>query len=225
MNDMIDKVALAIWQEREKCFPARVQRMKPDDWDRANGAWEFVRNEARAAIEAMPSAADALRYKSMFDDAVAQHDAQMERAEKAEGFLKAAEEHIARLQTALAFWLPGVNEAIEKETGGLAGDHAMLLVGFEGPVPDISWGDQMISRLKQAEADRDEARQIVRDIHWMARRYASGRHTYAPSMFNEAISKAVAGGWLTADNVSEPLLAVDPADEPATITSGGDHEI
>jgi hypothetical protein len=53
MSDLIDKVALAIWQEREKCFPARVQRMKPDDWDKANGAWDFVRNEARAAIDAM----------------------------------------------------------------------------------------------------------------------------------------------------------------------------
>lgn len=53
MTDLVDKVALAIWQEREKCFPARVQRMKPDDFDKANGAWEFARNEARAAIEAM----------------------------------------------------------------------------------------------------------------------------------------------------------------------------
>jgi hypothetical protein len=94
-----------------------------------------------------------LRYKSMFDDAVAQHNAQMERAEK-------------------------------------------------------------------AEADRDEARQIVRDIHWMARRYASGRHTYAPSMFNDAIGMAVSGGWLTADNVAEPLLADDPIDGAASITKG-----
>lgn len=76
-----------------------------------------------------------------------------------------------------------------------------------------------LERAEKAEAERDEARQIVRDIHWMARRYASGRHTYAPSMFNEAISKAVSGGWLTADNVSEPLLADDPIDGPAPTTA------
>lgn len=56
--------------------------------------------------------------------------------------------------------------------------------------------------------DRDEARQIVRDIHWMARRYADGRNTYAPSMFNQAIKKAVEGGWLQGTD-DEPLYARD----------------
>lgn len=59
-TDFVDRVALAIWQEREKCFPVRVQRMKPDDWDRANGAWEFVRNEARSAIEMMREPSNAM---------------------------------------------------------------------------------------------------------------------------------------------------------------------
>lgn len=31
---------------------------------------------------------------------------------------------------------------------------------------------------------------IVTDIYWMARRYANGRQTYAPSLYNDAIQKA-----------------------------------
>lgn len=30
-------------------------------------------------------------------------------------------------------------------------------------------------------------RSFIKDTHWMARRYADGRSTYAPSMFNEAL--------------------------------------
>lgn len=70
---------------------------------------------------------------------------------------------------------------------------------------------EQTARAVQAEAERDEARQIVRDIHWMARRYATGRQTYAASMFNAAISKALAGGWL-GENGREPVFADDPAD-------------
>lgn len=53
-----------------------------------------------------------------------------------------------------------------------------------------------MSEIAKLKAERDEARQIVRDIHWMARRYADGRLSYAPGMFNDAIRKAVEGGWL-----------------------------
>lgn len=35
---------------------------------------------------------------------------------------------------------------------------------------------------------------IILDIHWMARRYADGRRSYAGSMFNEAMDRALALG-------------------------------
>jgi hypothetical protein len=53
-----------------------------------------------------------------------------------------------------------------------------------------------MSEIAKLKEERDEARQIVRDIYWMARRYADGRLSYAPGMFNDAIRKAVEGGWL-----------------------------
>lgn len=62
-------------------------------------------------------------------------------------------------------------------------------------------------QLTDAEADRerlqrelDEARGIVRNIYWMACRYADGRNTYAPGMYNRAIAKAYDAGWLTFDH-------------------------
>lgn len=66
-----------------------------------------------------------------------------------------------------------------------------------------------MTKIKKLEAERDEARQIVRDIHWMAQRYADGRSTYAPGMFNDAIKKAVDGGWLTEPADGSGLYARD----------------
>lgn len=66
-------------------------------------------------------------------------------------------------------------------------------------------------RIASLERERDEARQIVRDIHWMARRYADGRMTYAVGMFNDAVKKAFDGGWLEVSH-GEPAYAVDGAD-------------
>lgn len=43
---------------------------------------------------------------------------------------------------------------------------------------------------------RDEARQVVRDIYWMALRYADGRRSYAVGMVNDAVRKGYDGGWL-----------------------------
>lgn len=36
-----------------------------------------------------------------------------------------------------------------------------------------------------------ELESVILDIHWMARRYADGRLSYAPNMFNRAIQKAL----------------------------------
>lgn len=53
MSEMIDRVALAIWQARDSRFPARVRRPKPDDLDRATGAWQLCQLDARAALNAL----------------------------------------------------------------------------------------------------------------------------------------------------------------------------
>lgn len=50
--------------------------------------------------------------------------------------------------------------------------------------------------LAKARRERDEARSIVRDIHWMAVRYADNRRSYAVGMCNDALRKAYDGGWL-----------------------------
>lgn len=59
------------------------------------------------------------------------------------------------------------------------------------------------------ERERDEARQIVRDIYWMALRYADGRQSYAPGMCNDALRKAYDGGWLVHRQQSDPAFARD----------------
>jgi hypothetical protein len=60
-------------------------------------------------------------------------------------------------------------------------------------------------------AERDEARQIVRDIFWMALRYADGRNTYAVGMCNDALGKAYKAGWLVPEegDRATPKLARD----------------
>lgn len=52
------------------------------------------------------------------------------------------------------------------------------------------------SELEAVKRERDEARGIVRDIHWMAVRYADNRKSYAVGMCNDALRKAYDGGWL-----------------------------
>ena len=50
-------------------------------------------------------------------------------------------------------------------------------------------------RAERAERERDEARGVVRDTLWMARRYADGRQSYAVGMYNDAAKIAEAGGY------------------------------
>ena len=54
--------------------------------------------------------------------------------------------------------------------------------------------------IERLQRELDEARGIVRNIYWMACRYADGRNTYAPGMYNRAIAKAYDAGWLTFDH-------------------------
>lgn len=57
-------------------------------------------------------------------------------------------------------------------------------------------GPEAADEIERLMKERDEARQIVRDIYWMALRYADGRKTYASWMANEAVKKGYSAGWL-----------------------------
>lgn len=48
---------------------------------------------------------------------------------------------------------------------------------------------EMCRRLELADAKAYCFERSFRDIYWMARRYADGRRTYAPSMYNEAVDR------------------------------------
>ena len=66
-----------------------------------------------------------------------------------------------------------------------------------------------MTRIPSKEREK-ELETIIRDIYWMARRYADGRHTYAPSMYNEAIYKAQELGLdLKPDSITGTLWATD----------------
>jgi hypothetical protein len=46
---------------------------------------------------------------------------------------------------------------------------------------------------------------IILDISWMSRRYADGRNTYAPAMYNDAIKEALQLGLpIQKDTTVEP---------------------
>ena len=45
-----------------------------------------------------------------------------------------------------------------------------------------------LARLRE---ENQQLRLVIGEIHWMARRYATGRKSYAPSMFNDAIKAAI----------------------------------
>ena len=47
---------------------------------------------------------------------------------------------------------------------------------------------------------------VILDIWWMARRYADGRLSYAPDMFNRALDKAIANGLV----IGHPDTIADP---------------
>jgi predicted RNase H-like HicB family nuclease len=79
-------------------------------------------------------------------------DAEITRLQEALAAAETEREWLAKLQSALAFWMPSVTEAIEIELNGRAGDDAYLLAGFDGEVPVPSWGDKAISRAEAAEA-------------------------------------------------------------------------
>ena len=59
----------------------------------------------------------------------------------------------------------------------------------------------------QSGAELEALRKIVRDFHWMARRYADGRSSYAPGMFNDHVKTLQSFGFDF--HQSAPLFARD----------------
>lgn len=49
---MVEQVARALWDIRERRLPERVRR-RPDDMDRATGAWALVMEDALAVMETL----------------------------------------------------------------------------------------------------------------------------------------------------------------------------
>lgn len=47
----------------------------------------------------------------------------------------------------------------------------------------------LISQMENKENQKKEVLNAIKEIVWMARRYADGRRTYAPSVFNESQKK------------------------------------
>ena len=45
--------------------------------------------------------------------------------------------------------------------------------------------------LARLRAENQQLRRVIYEIHWMARRYATGSSSYAPSMFNDALKVAI----------------------------------
>lgn len=56
--------------------------------------------------------------------------------------------------------------------------------------------------------DCSELKKVIKDIFWMARRYAHGRHTYAPSIVRDAWKKCVELGM----HFEKDLTIEPPAD-------------
>lgn len=71
---------------------------------------------------------------------------------------------IRRLQTALMFWMPGVDIRLDDATRELAADDAKLLAGHSGPLDCSCWGDEILARALAAESELSTLRARVREV-------------------------------------------------------------
>lgn len=106
----------------------------------------------RGLIERLWEAHASSQQRVLGSDIFAEAATEITRLQEALAAAETEQEWLAKLQSALAFWMPSVTEAIEIELNGRAGDDAYLLAGFDGEVPVPSWGDKAISRAEAAEA-------------------------------------------------------------------------
>jgi hypothetical protein len=63
--------------------------------------------------------------------------------------------------------------------------------------------------MNKPDKTADNLRQVITEIFWMAQRYANGRCTYAPTVYNQAIDLAIKNGWVPEKNDNHPLYADD----------------
>lgn len=95
-------------------------------------------------------------------------DALMERVvsdrDEAATALTEARAEIERLQRALFFWMPGVDERLDPATRELAADDAGLLAGYSDTSDKPCWGDGMIDRALAAETELSTLRVRVREV-------------------------------------------------------------
>ena len=59
---------------------------------------------------------------------------------------------------------------------------------------NLELAETMDIRVKEATRRANILEQAFKDVYWMARRYADGRKTYAPSMYNAAVDRVLALG-------------------------------
>jgi hypothetical protein len=78
--------------------------------------------------------------------------------------LTEARAEIERLQRALFFWMPCVDERLDPATRELAADDAGLLAGYSDTSDKPCWGDGMIDRAIAAESELSTLRARVREV-------------------------------------------------------------
>lgn len=111
-----------------------------------------------------------------------------QREKDAESNLNEEISHRKKLQAALLFWMPSVTEEIEISTNGRCGDDAGLLAGYDGPIDESCWGDEIIVRAQRArrEALGDAAQAIFTMGAW----YPTFADKRIPCTFDEGTSAA-----------------------------------
>lgn len=127
------------------------------------------------------------RVGSAFDDEATFTRDEVEEIVAALAAAETEREWLAKLQSALAFWMPSVTEAIEIELNGRAGDDAYLLAGFDGEVPVPSWGDKAISRAEAAEAKLASLPALLAETRKKALEEAAAIENRPPRTLGEAM--------------------------------------
>lgn len=114
--------------------------------------------------------------------------------------------HRQKLQSALAYWMPGVTKEIEISTNGRCCDDALLLVGSEGAFEDKCWGNEVLVRAEAAEAEVKLIREAASELLNQAEHVCLGAHT--PLDIKES-----------ARNLADPIAKV----HTALASTGGEH--
>jgi hypothetical protein len=112
-----------------------------------------------------------------------------DRADKAEARLKAANTAAQEANGICVSWMEKAQKS-ETRVSALEAEVKMLRTAIDD--------NKQTMRILEG---------VIQEIYWMAHRYADGRRSYATSMYNRAIEKAIAAGCKL--NVDEGLWAKD----------------